>query len=147
MYYAGRYWSGAKAQLTFWDAYSYCKSIGGQLPTIDELRLLVYSCKATTYGGPCPVYTWCATKSCLNPDTCLGCGASNGMSALGDSGTFWSGTMRSDVMGQAFFVDYASSAVNLSYSNEIASAYCVKKWSSGTGGSGPGPTGAGGMGF
>jgi putative hemolysin len=51
----GLYWSPLSTWTGIWkEAYNYCTELGGELPTITELRTLVKNCQQTGTGGTCP---------------------------------------------------------------------------------------------
>lgn len=86
--YAGLDWSSKSATAVNWqDAQAYCSSLGGRLPTIDELRKIIINCPGSTYGGACPISDpdhlsnteWGSDCTCdINDDVTV-------FSAIGDS--------------------------------------------------------------
>lgn len=83
--YSGLEWSERHEDMMNWDAAKeYCASIGGRLPTIDELRTLVVECPNTMPDGICPVSDpTCLKLSCMN-GTCHCPSPSKSVSILGD---------------------------------------------------------------
>jgi len=95
-------------EMTWDDAVTYCKNLGGRLPTIDELRTLIQNCPATETGGECGVTDECLSFDCQN-DACDGCENAESVknSKLGDTTEwFWSSSELSGDADLAWFVGF-----------------------------------------
>ena len=90
------YWSPlSSSQLTWAAAGTHCSSIGGRLPTINELRTLIRNCSGTVTGGSCQVTDGCTNAAtCYNESACGSCPSKSdgSYSALGDTCWLWSST-------------------------------------------------------
>ena len=91
--YEGICWSDLSTdQVIYPDAVQYCKSIGGQLPTVDESRTLIVNCSATEPGGSCGITDSCFNTLLCNEDgSCHGCVEPKGgkFSVFDDVGCRW----------------------------------------------------------
>ena len=105
----GLKWSDVLRNSGTWDeAVTYCKDLGGRLPTISELRTLIQNCPATETGGECGVTDSCLSEDdCWGWDVCWGC-SENGVShsVLGDTGEYWSSSLVSDEPDFAWLVNF-----------------------------------------
>ena len=89
----GIYWSDKLTEkLSVPDAVAFCSSIGGHLPTIDELKTLIKNCAATSTGGSCPVNNSCLYWPDCWEEVCSGCtdDESGNYNVFGDVDSFWS---------------------------------------------------------
>jgi len=88
-------WSILYDPLSWDDAETHCKNLGGRLPTISEMRLLVRNCPAIEPGGSCHVTEDCSISSCGM--SCKGCpaAADGRYSKLGDTDWLWTSTFAS----------------------------------------------------
>lgn len=105
----GIYWSSKTKDYKFFDeAKDYCKSIGGRLPTISELRTLIQNCPETETGGTCKVKDDCSSGSCWNDDACRGCSESpdGKYSKFRDTGWFWSSSAIPEYSNTAWSVSF-----------------------------------------
>lgn len=119
----GNMWSPkASGTMTWSKAGYYCDNLtecgyaDWHLPTISELRTLIKNCSATETGGSCGVTDGCLSSDCGN-NACSGCDydGSGGHSKLGDTGWFWSSSLRSDSSYYAWHVGFDSGYVDDGY--------------------------------
>ena len=134
-------WS-KKADTTYtWsDAGTYCSNLteGGysdwRLPNISELRTLIKNCSGTQMpGGSCGVIdtgnssTSCLSSSCQGED-CYSCSSDStgGHSKFGDTGYFWSSSMRSG--SSIWYVDFSYGGVSNGHMDDVLYNYvrCVR---------------------
>ncbi len=101
-YHKGLCWSNKAPDTMSWnDAWVYCESLGGRLPKIQELRMLIQNCPETEYPKPDEQYPWCKiedpgnlTSGYSSYNMCRGCSFddSGKYSVFRDIGRFWSHT-------------------------------------------------------
>lgn len=122
------WWSDVSSSSMDWDeAITYCKNLGGRLPTISELRTLIQNCPGTVTGGECGVTDSCLSfGDCWN-DPCGGCeyDGSGKYSVFGDTYWFWSSSELSDDAGYAWHVFFRDGFV-YSYSSNALLVRCVR---------------------
>ena len=125
----------SSSNMTYGDATSYCSGsemngYGGytdwRLPTISELRTLIQNCSKTETGGSCGVIDSCLSRSDCRNDACSGCDydSTAKYSKFGESGWFWSSSIRSDNSSRIWSVyfDYG----RLDDGNAISSNFYVR---------------------
>ncbi len=103
----GGEWSKLTNNHMHWEeAARYCKSIGGRLPTISELRTLVKNCPAVEPGGECKVEKDCLSALECRNSACDGCKPTDDgrYSVFGDRGFFWSSSIVQDEGGMAWMI-------------------------------------------
>ncbi|MBR6311065.1 MAG: DUF1566 domain-containing protein [Paludibacteraceae bacterium] len=117
----GKTWTDkAESGMTWQNAMDYCDNLTAcgysdwHLPTISELRTLIQNCSKTETGGECGVTDSCLSYSECRNDACKGCSSdSTGKySKLGDTGYFWSSSVRSDRSDVAWYVYFGSGRVD-----------------------------------
>jgi len=126
---AGYYWYKKDAQPTYNEAAAYCSSIGGSIPSIDQIRFLIQNCTDTVTGGACTVTTSCTTWASCKGTNCDGCSESYGYySVLSDSGWFWSSTLVSDQTNYVFTVNFDTGGISMASiaDNGVAFIRCIK---------------------
>ena len=104
--HAGLRWSEKAPKRMNWkDAKTYCKDLGGRLPTISELRTLIKNCPVTETGGSCGVTDSCLISDCWN-DACSGCSLdkSGKYSVFRETVWLWSSSGISGNTHDAWFV-------------------------------------------
>lgn len=116
-------WSNEKSGVTFAEAKAYCEGLGGELPSISDLRTLFVDCPATEPGGACGVTDTCTSEACKN-EACIGCG-DGGHDIFGDENPFWSATAVSDKPGFHFLAVYRYSLIDALDDTLAMSAYCI----------------------
>ena len=124
----GDCWSVASYTMGHADAISYCEGLGGHLPSISELRTLIQNCSKTETGGSCGVTDSCCSYSnCVN-DYCSGCSysADGKYSVFGDTGYFWSSSVRSDNESSAWDVNFDGGIVSYDDRQNNNNIRCVK---------------------
>lgn len=95
--YGGLNWSDpSPEEMSQDEAEIYCYNIGGKLPTISELRILIQNCSATVTGGLCKVTDDCLNYTACWGEVCMGCDQSDSHSVFDDKGWFWSGSVALD---------------------------------------------------
>jgi len=123
-YYKGYCWSDtAPTAITWNDALSYCNGLGGRLPNIRELRMLLQNCPETEYPQMdgltdwCQVTDTCIDSSCRN-DACSGCPVdySGKYNVFGETGTFCSSTNYIDGANHIWTASFIYS--NIGYGNK-----------------------------
>ncbi len=121
-------WSDASSYYMTWsEATTYCKNLGGRLPTISELRELIQNCPATETGGECGV-----TDGCLSLggcwDACGGCevGESGKYSVFGDTNSFWSSSELSEDADKAWVMGFGYGGVGYGGKNALVFVRCVR---------------------
>jgi uncharacterized protein (TIGR02145 family) len=127
--HAGLCWSKASSSTRNWgDAKDYCKNLGGRLPTISELRTLIQNCPATETGGSCGVTDSCLSYSECRNDDCSGCSydSSGKYSVFGDTGWFWSSSVRSGSTNYAWSVNFNNGRVHYGSRDDNGSVRCVR---------------------
>ena len=127
--HAGRCWSDRSPnEMNHADATAYCKNLGGRLPTISELRTLIQNCPATQTGGTCGVTDSCLSYGSCRDDSCDGCpyDPSGKYSVFGDTGAFWSSSMRSDYTNNACFVYFSLGYVYDRRRDNNLDARCIR---------------------
>ena len=108
----GYIWSERYSTMTWKNAIDHCTGLntsnyggfssGWHLPTISELRTLIQKCPATQMppsgSTKCGVTDSCLSYSSCWTDACRGCSSdsSGGHSKFGETGYFWSSSIRSD---------------------------------------------------
>ena len=128
--HAGLHWSEKTPKEMNWtDAKNYCEDLGGRLPTISELRILIKNCPKTETGGSCGVTDSCLSPSCLN-DTCEGCSSDKGKSGKysvwGDTGWFWSSSALSGLTDNVWALSFYYGDVYNDYLSYKGNVRCVK---------------------
>lgn len=122
-------WSNRpRSPMSYEDGEIYCKSIGGRLPTISELRTLVQSCPATETGGECGVTDSCLSlRNCRN-NACNGCsgGRDGSFSRLKDTGWFWSSSVVSGDPNGSWLLNFSSGSIPFYSKNSLNNVRCVK---------------------
>jgi len=119
---------------------SYCGllRLGGnkdwRLPTISELRSLIYGCVNTESNGSCNVSDYCLFPACMN-DSCLGCdedcGPTNGCywpnQLTGDCLAYWSFSI---IPGHSstypWSIDFSTALIGHSSTYENYNVRCVR---------------------
>lgn len=132
----GLCWSEASPNLVLYsNAISYCDGLGGRLPKIQELRMLIKECPQTEFPRPSGQSGWCAIEDPgkLNSETdhtsaCNACvaDASGKYSLFSDRGYFWSFSSLSDYNLHAWYIDFNNGYVNGQNKLNSANARCVK---------------------
>ena len=126
-------WSDSSSDKMNWNnAKKYCENLteGGfndwRLPNIDELRTLIQNHSGTQTGGTCEISEK-AEKLTLSDRTsnCDGRSGSN-FSKLGDTGWFWSSSIRSDSLTFAWFVVFINGIVNSTNTSYSFNVRCVR---------------------
>ncbi len=115
---SGLIWSSKAPEAMTWSyAVSYCENLseGGlniwRLPSIDELRHLVYDCPSTVAGGTCGVTNSCLSYYCLSDDSCFCNGANS--SKLGDRDLpLWSSSTVSNATNFAWGIYFRQAQIN-----------------------------------
>ena len=123
----GLKWSDASNSSRTWDkAVTYCKNMGGRLPTISELRTLIQNCPATQTGGSCGVTDSCLSSDCWND--CGGCeyDESGKYSVFGDADWFWSSSEWSGNADAAWHVNFRLGDVDGDYKDINVNVRCVR---------------------
>jgi hypothetical protein len=123
-------WSVLYDKLSWYDAETHCKDLGGRLPTISEMRVLVRNCPTIETGGSCHVADDCSISSC-GGEFCKGCPAvSDGRySKLGDTGWLWTSTVPTGSRVRAWAVNFDDGNVydvDRSENSAKANFRCVK---------------------
>ncbi|MGI6393795.1 MAG: DUF1566 domain-containing protein [bacterium] len=127
--HAGLDWSKKTSSTKNWSsAVTYCKNLGGHLPTISELRTLIQDCPSTETGGACGVIDSCLESSCWS-DSCAGhypeVDNTGKYSVFGDTGWFWSASEQLDTQ-DAWRVDFKYGRVVENYKNGKGFVRCVR---------------------
>ena len=113
-------WSArASSTMTWSNAGTYCNNLteGGysdwHLPTISALRTLIRNCSGTVTGGSCGVTDSCLSRGCWTSDTCESCisDSAGKHSKFGETGGFWSSSVRSDNTVYAWRVRFSDGSV------------------------------------
>ena len=107
-------------------AKSYCENLteagfsDWRLPNISELRTLIKDCSGTQMpGGTCGVIdtgtssTSCLEDNCWKESDCASCSddLTGGHSKFGETGWFWSSSIKSDTSDYVWFVDFGNGMV------------------------------------
>ncbi len=126
----GYYWYKPESQYTYNEAVAYCSSIGGSVPTIDQLRLLIQNCTDTVTSGACAVTNSCTSWTSCRGTNCESC-SDQGYgyySIFSDSSWFWSSTSVSDQTTSVFTVNFNSGGINMSdiSGSAMGNTRCVK---------------------
>ena len=131
----GNMWSPGFLDYVTWDvAVSLCDNMTAcgysdwKLPTISELRTLIKNCSATETSGSCGVTDSCLSYNDCRNDACGGCeyDESGGHSKLGDTGWFWSSSVRSGSSNSAWGVNFNGGYVGNSLKNDYKYVRCVR---------------------
>jgi hypothetical protein len=134
-------WQAYTTGLQSWsEAKAFCEGLGSapvdkwRMPTIEELRSLVFGCSTTAAGGVCPIATGCGVGCMVQP--CEGCGAFSGPgpgnSYLGaaffeNTGGSWStATFDSNGDDMAFVLNVANGALQARATIGSFTARCVR---------------------
>ena len=126
--HGGLCWSDKTPDAMTWeDAITYCKNLGGRLPTLSELRTLIQNCPATQTGGACGVTDSCLSWNDCRDSSCDGCSSdsSGKYSVFGDAGWFWSSSVPSEYTDLAWFVNFLNGNVSLNYRDYFYGVRCV----------------------
>ena len=123
-------WSENKGFQDRASAVTFCTSIGGRLPTIDELRTLVQNCPATETGGTCGVTSSCLDKDPCSDESCAGCveDKTGTYSVFGDvSGmsSYW-GSSSMSTPGNYWVIDFREASIVVKNHATAISARCLK---------------------
>jgi len=130
----GKTWTDkVDSAMTWQKAKDYCNNLTAcgysdwHLPTISELRTLIQNCPATQTGGECGVSDSCLSYECWN-NACPGCSSdsSGKYSKLGDTGWFWSSSVRSDYSDDAWYVNFDSGDVSSGSKSYNIHGRCVR---------------------
>jgi hypothetical protein len=121
----GLAWTEKSAELDHAAAAAHCQSLGGRLPTIDELRPLFVGCDVCLPAGPCKVSEACASTSCETTTCQNGCG-DGGHCVFGGDEPFWSSTLVSDAPTKAFVAVYRYGSIRSYDRTWKLPAFCVK---------------------
>lgn len=118
----------APNKMNYIDAKSYCKNLGGRLPTISELRTLIQNCPKTETDGPCGV-----ADNCLHGDSCWnkacgGCSTdkSGEYSVFGDTETFWSSSVLPGNTDSTWYVGFGNGYVSIGSRSYGSYVRCVR---------------------
>ncbi|HSW60801.1 MAG TPA: DUF1566 domain-containing protein [bacterium] len=123
------FWSDISNDTMNWeDALVYCENLGGQLPSISELRGLIIACSGTIFDGECEVTDDCLSyNDCWN-SACKGCENNNYLehSIFDDIENLWSFSELSDTTDYAWYVYFKNGSVNQSIKASKHYVRCVK---------------------
>ncbi len=124
----GRYWSDPWPSKETWTS-GWCKSKGGRLPTISELRMLVQNCPSTETGGACGTVDDCLYYCACEQVGCTGCAQSTTgkYSVFGDTSQLWSSSQPVDPRHgtyTAFYLDFSTGGIG----SELTSSCCPKNF-------------------
>ena len=124
----GYSWSDVSGYINWDDAKIYCQNLGGRLPTISELRMLIWNCPATEIGGECRVSENCSSFLDCNDNACSGCSSdeTGKYSVFGDTRLFWSSTSQSDNNDRAWLVNFIAGIVGGDVKPSLYNVRCVK---------------------
>ena len=127
-------WSDNAPNTANWeDAQTYCGNLGGRLPTIKELRMLIKDCPQTEYPQPSGQADWCAVE---DPDrlssggfwteTCYGCSNSGSNSVFGDTSWYWSSSSNPDGSIVAWGILFNGGNVDYYHTGNTYNIRCIK---------------------
>jgi hypothetical protein len=133
-YHKGYCWSNTASSLfNLSGALSYCDGLGGRLPNIKELRMLLHNCQQIEYPQPdgltdwCQVTDTCVESSCRN-DACSGCPVdySGKYNVFGETGAFSSSTTYVDGTNHIWIVEFTYASVGYGNKSGGHRVVCVK---------------------
>lgn len=114
---------------TWYDSKTYCEKLGGRLPTISELRMLIQNCPATETGGSCNVTDRCLSRECYS-DECEECiydDEDHDYCVLDYHPKLWSSSTHSDHDDRAWTISCTFGEIRNTSKNSFAtSVTCVK---------------------
>ncbi len=122
-------WSPQSPTTMSWkSADNYCGAMGGRVPTISELRILLQNCSNVQTGGLCGVTDSCPASSTCYTSNCDGCSSSSDgkYSYFGDTKWLWSSTTDSTVSDQAWAVRYSNGSVYYYNKASMFNVRCIK---------------------
>ena len=130
-YNDGDCWSDATpGSMEHEDAISYCKGIGGRLPTISELRTLIQNCPKTEFPQKEGVTEWCEVydPGHLSSYSRTHCYTScSDVSVFGDTRSLWSSSVVSDLTQYKWYVDFYSGGVSYTWdTTNICRVRCIR---------------------
>jgi hypothetical protein len=121
-------WSDISDSRLHWEeAKTYCKKLGGRLPTISELRTLIQNCPVTETGGECTVTDNCFLYPDCRNSACIGCTEDTfgKYSVLKDKGWLWSSSEALEQYFSAWTVNFEGGYINLSFKHDQRYVRCV----------------------
>jgi hypothetical protein len=110
-------------------AVKYCETLGGNLPTIDQLRTTLTMCKATESNGACKITESCADRKICRKSSCNGCATATGgrYSLFRDSGWFWTSTIQTDDTEKAWYINFNQALIDTNNKKGKGNVRCVAK--------------------
>lgn len=127
----GLYWSPRSTSTMTWsNAISYCTGLGGRLPNIQELRMLIKECPKNEYPKPDGQAPWCTKEDPgdLGGSSCSGCtsDSSGKYSVFGDNVVLWSSSSYVSNANYAWYVGFYHGSVNIYDKTDYFYARCVR---------------------
>lgn len=126
--YGGLAWSDRSSMLHFSEATAYCQGLGGRVPSISELRMLIKDCPDSMTGGACAVTADCLGFNACRSTACNGCTyASDGRySVFGDTNSLWSSSPETDSSLEYWTVNFNSADISQAQTGAGIRVRCVK---------------------
>lgn len=120
--------------LTWDQAVEYCDNLeeagysDWHLPTISELRTLVFECSKTLSGGECGVTDKCLSTDCFISNDCYCYSGSSVLyySKLGDWESFWTSSTVSDNSDSAWLLNFNNGSITPIEKFIFARVRCVR---------------------
>jgi len=134
-FHKGLCWSDKSSNTMNWnDAIDYCEDLGGRLPNIQELRMLIKECPRVEYPQPDDQTELCEIE---DPDKltydartqlCDGCSpdSSGKYSVFADTGWFWSSSELSDSLVSSWSLGFSNGSVDSFNENHGNNVRCVR---------------------
>ena len=124
----GVFWSDrSQRPLDHFTALKHCESLGGRLPSIDELRKLLTMCTAVETGGACGVSSGCLNRVNCRTSECNGCASASGgrYSVFGDTGWFWTSSIQSDNKAKGWYVNFNQGLIDTENLKTRGNVRCI----------------------
>ncbi len=124
-------WSNRSTSTMTWsNAITHCTGLGGRLPNIQELRMLIKECPKNEYPKPDGQDPWCTIEDPgnLGGSSCSGCpsDSSGKYSVFGDTGWFWSSSSHVNHTNFAWYVNFNNGYVGSHGKASNGNARCVR---------------------
>lgn len=124
-------WSDRSANAMTWsNAITYCEGLGGRLPNIQELRMLIKECPKNEYPKPAGQDPWCEVEDPgnLGGSSCTECGSdsSGKYSIFGEIHLLWSSSLNVSNVSNAWHVFFRVAEVHNSSKAQGFYARCVR---------------------